>query len=450
MIRFMLKLLGICAILLLILAISMLRRVDRTPYQETAFYAAMDQRLDSLQKNLKLNSDSSMLIGWSSENITPDDTVPLAGFGGRDPKEMTGIHDSSFVRTILLQNHHDKVAFISADLLIIHPELSRAVWAALPEGWRPSNVYFTATHTHSGQGGWAPGSVGYLFAGEYDSARVKFLATKILKSIRDAETNLRPGTIAAGEMEVSHLVKNRLVKDQGIIDPWLKAVLFMQDSAKALFTFYSAHATSFGPDNHQLSGDYPAALVQRLKEQTDLDLVAFGAGAVGSMGLKADLSGEKGIHYTAFHLADQLQLFMQMGGGFLKPDITTLQLTVPMREPEFKLTKNIALRSYLFDKAFGAYSTHLSVAIIGQCIFIGMPCDFSGELAVPLYEKARDLGYELIITSFNGDYDGYVIKDDWYDLSRYESRTMSWYGPDAGSYFSEIISRVIDSIHAHS
>jgi len=104
------------------------------------------------------------------------------------------------------------------------------------------------------------------------------------------------------------------------------------------------------------------------------------------------------------------------------------------------------LRPYLFKWAFGNYPHYVSVMVLGETLLIGMPCDFSGELAVPLYEKARALGYQLIITSFNGDYAGYVIKDEWYDLPKYEARTMSWYGPYAGQYFTEIINRIISTI----
>jgi hypothetical protein len=75
---------------------------------------------------------------------------------------------------------------------------------------------------------------------------------------------------------------------------------------------------------------------------------------------------------------------------------------------------------------------------------LGFPCDFSGELAVFLYEYAQKQGLNLIITSFNGGYIGYVPHDQWYDINKYETRTMTWYGHDTGDYLTEIAKRIID------
>ena len=83
---------------------------------------------------------------------------------------------------------------------------------------------------------------------------------------------------------------------------------------------------------------------------------------------------------------------------------------------------------------------------LGNILLIGTPCDFSGELAVPLYEFARQRGLELIITSFNGGYIGYITDDKWYDLEKYETKTMNWYGPGNGRYFTEIIKKLIEAI----
>ena len=51
---------------------------------------------------------------------------------------------------------------------------------------------------------------------------------------------------------------------------------------------------------------------------------------------------------------------------------------------------------------------------------------------------------DLVITSFNGGYAGYVTKDEWYDLNKYETRTMNWYGHEIGKYMSESITKIIN------
>ena len=46
-------------------------------------------------------------------------------------------------------------------------------------------------------------------------------------------------------------------------------------------------------------------------------------------------------------------------------------------------------------------------------------------------------------TSFDGSYVGYITEDSHYDLNRYETRVMNWYGPQNGQYFQEIINSIL-------
>lgn len=449
MFRIFLKILVPVVLLLTMIAIALIQVVDRTPYQQRSFYQVMDQRLDSLAGSYAApRSDSSLQIGWSRVNITPPSPVPLAGYGARDPKLMEGVNDSSYVRTIVFQNSFAQVAIVTADLLIIHPELAQEVWIRLQNGWQKDQVYFSATHTHSGQGGWAPGLVGRLFSGTYDPERVRMLAKAIVQSIEKASDQMAPGAIAVGELSIDNLVKNRLVKEKGTVDPWMKVIRMKKNDQEGLLSFYSAHATCFGHDFRQLSGDFPARLCEQLMADSLINFAAYGAGAVGSMGPAVDRKNQQNaVNEMARQLKEQLDLYRMLAAGrWQQPSLRTIQLKLPMRAPQFKLSKHLALKPYVFRALAGEYAHYLSVLVMGRTMMVGMPCDFSGELAVPLYEYARDRDLNLIISSFNGDYAGYVIKDEWHDLPKYEARTMSWHGADAGAYLSEVTKRLIDII----
>ncbi|XOV92492.1 MAG: hypothetical protein ACFHWX_20090 [Bacteroidota bacterium] len=176
------------------------------------------------------------------------------------------------------------------------------------------------------------------------------------------------------------------------------------------------------------------------------DYSLYGASAVGSMGPVAPGEGWERANKYAEQVSKQMQ-FLPMITGFQDVlSISSFKLPLPLREPHVKITKNWAVRPYLFKKLAGDYQVQISVLKLGSTVLVGIPADFSGELALPLYEKARDLGLNLIITSFNGGYIGYVVNDEWYDLNKYESRSMSWYGPDNGAYLSEIIERILQIV----
>ena len=62
----------------------------------------------------------------------------------------------------------------------------------------------------------------------------------------------------------------------------------------------------------------------------------------------------------------------------------------------------------------------------------------SGELSGVFYEKweqlAQSKGLNLIVTTFNGGYIGYITPDSLYDENFHEVREMNWYGPVLSSY----------------
>lgn len=436
---------------LLLIAILCLQPVDRTPYQEEAYYKKMMARIDSLYKDRvpPVKSDT-LLIGWSKVNITPRETTPLAGFGGRDPKTYASIRDSIYIRTVVFDDGKRRVAYVTADLLIMPPEVTRHLKKALPEiGWNMQRVFLSATHSHSSIGGWAPGLVGDLFTGEYNPEVPKKLATGIISGIQTAQENLAAGYLSYNDLQVPELVKNRLAKEEGTIDPNFKIIGLLSGDRSAYLTSYSAHATCLSRHTHEVSGDFPGRLVANLEEQETIDFALYTAGAVGSMGprtIEVEDEYDEVIDFSE-KLTGYVKMLELLGPDYVADvGIDFWRIPLEIRPPMAKISRNIALRPWLFHFFFGEYPIELSFLQLGNTIFIGLPGDFSGELALPLYESAREKGLNIVINSFNGGYIGYIIKDQWYDLSKYEARTMSWYGPDNGAYISKVIEKIIEKI----
>ena len=120
------------------------------------------------------------------------------------------------------------------------------------------------------------------------------------------------------------------------------------------------------------------------------------------------------------------------------------RVPIYLRGPQMRLNKNFALRPKLFNKLFGNMQMYINKLQIGNLVFIGMPCDFSGELTYNIEPKAKEMGLALHLTSFNGGYGGYITEDKWYELDAYETRTMGWFGPGNGNFFSEIGRRLLE------
>ncbi len=437
--------------MIIVIVNSSITWIDRTPYEESNFYRRMADRIDSLQNSLIPTVPDSVSIGWSKVPLVPDTNLPLAGYGARDPMEMQGIHDSTFIRTIVLTNGNSKAAIVSADLLIIHPEVRLALANVIEDSdWTLDEIFLTATHTHSGIGAWAPGPVGKMFAGEYDRTVVDWITRHIVKSINEAASTTSKGGLAYGELSVPDLIKNRLVGLRGTTDPLLKILLMQNERGKGIHGIYGAHATCLDMNFTELSGDYPAYFNAALEIKSEVDYAGFSAGAVGSMG-PADLNVKNldKARRIGVSLADQTSMLMMLGPPFTYiGSIRSYSIELELRDPQVKISQNLRIRPWLFESLFGDYSQKLSILQINDLLIVGTPCDFSGELSTPLYKYARSKGLNLIITSFNGGYIGYVTADSWYDQNKYETRTMNWFGFDTGAYLSEIITKIVD-IHTN-
>jgi hypothetical protein len=63
-----------------------------------------------------------------------------------------------------------------------------------------------------------------------------------------------------------------------------------------------------------------------------------------------------------------------------------------------------------------------------------------------LYRQLSAENINLMVTSFNGSYIGYIIPDQHYDLPHQEARELNWFGPYTGSYVTEMMNRLLDLI----
>jgi neutral ceramidase len=82
--------------------------------------------------------------------------LPLAGFGNRNGRPATGVHDDLFVKAVALRVGNRLGIMVGADALIIpRPVADDAAQQLEKElGLRREQIYLSATHTHCSLGGW--------------------------------------------------------------------------------------------------------------------------------------------------------------------------------------------------------------------------------------------------------------------------------------------------------
>lgn len=439
-------LLGFLALIIIVLVFS-IAPVDRTDYRQMSYYQQMNNSLMAWKPTN--DTVNTFKAGWAMVNLTPPKPTPTAGYGDRQGRPYQFVRDSVYVRAVVLSNASKPIAIISCDLLIFPPEVSIALKEKLKTiGFDWSQIYVGTTHTHNSLGAWGKNAVGELFAGKYNQETVNYIANKVIEAIIKAQQNQQFAKVGFAEINAKEFVFNRLVGDKlGTTDPMIRILKIEKQTGEvAILTTFSAHATTLNADKNFLSADYPGELVKQISKSADF--AVFMAGAVGSTG---PVGEEK---------KDDFEQMKQISEGLsakILQEISTINcqeikvlslnnFEVALREPQVRFAKNWRFRPWVFKNLFGDYPAEIKALRIGNNVMIGTPCDYSGELMPEILQTAQSKKLNLIVTSFNGGYIGYVTHDRHYDLEAYETRVMNWYGQQNGIYFQEIIQQILKKL----
>jgi neutral ceramidase len=433
-------LLGILVAIGVFLVVSV-APVDRTLPEGQPFYSEMMSRIDSLVRLNEPGDTTGFQVGFGKASITPAYPTATAGYVKRKGAHFTGIRDSVFVRTMVVQQGESKVAITSLDLLIIPPLLFNRLSAELPKiNFSIGHVYLGATHTHNGVGQWDDHLVGEVYAGDFDPQLIEFITGQILVSIQQASATLREATLLYGKIPVPEAVTNRLIKN-GPVDSLLHVLKVNRaDGATGILTSFSAHATCMSSADLRLSRDYPGVLVDKL-EESGYTFAMFMAGAVGSHAPKPVPDGDEKITTMGNLLYEAVQqtAFTPLENSGLQ----FYRIPLLLGKQQIKVLPNWRIREWLSLMLMGKHESALTVLRLGDAVLLGTPCDFSGMLTTPVYEHAAQYSRHAFVTSFNGGYIGYITPDNLYDLEKYETQTMNWHGPGNGAYLTTCLERIV-------
>ncbi len=261
-----------------------------------------------------------------------------------------------------------------------------------------------------------------------------------------AAAQLKPSSINYFEADANEYVENRLDPEHGQVDGMIRGLkISRDDGSKGLMISYSAHPTNISHLSRALSGDYPSSIVRKA-ERKDFDFAMFASSTIGSHRVK-------GIPDTEFAMCDSLaeKLYKKVSSAQMIPikdsTISTSVVQIDYGPSQLHLLQNYKVRDWVFQWLFRKLHGDIRYLKIGNIILLGTPCDFSGEIYTRdgLEKITTHQNEKLFITSFNGDYVGYITYDDYYGHSEQEEvMAMNWVGPHYGSYYSQIVKKIIE------
>lgn len=437
--------------------LAVLRPVDDTPYFLADSFQETIARLDSLSQNLNVHS-GRIEVGMAKASLLPQTSsltrkgaatqqagVPLAGYGDRQSAPATNVHDSLFAKAIAVRVGGRTNVLVSLEALIVPVEIADAVAARANDllGLERGDILFSATHTHSGIGAWGEGWLAEQFAGGYNPAIRAWLVEQTVLSISSAVADLQPGKFGHASFHAPAYVKNRLVGELGRVNDIFDLAIFRQsDGDLAVLGSYAAHATVLSAQNMAFSGDYPGYWYRAIERQVP-GMAVFFAGSVGSHGPVTANRDFEEARQLGEALADSVLAHLPYVE--MHDSIFTATLTLPVTLPELQVraTSSIRVHPVLAGQMMRPGRIFLQAFRFGDLLWLSTPCDFSGELALDLKNAANVQGRQLLISSFNGGYIGYLVPGKYYHYRSYESRIMSWFGPAMGDYFMHLSRRML-------
>ena len=270
---------------------------------------------ESMQPSVNLNLDS-FSVGYSRIDITPNCSVPMAGYGATSKRLSQNIQDYLYATAVAVHDGQGStLVFLNVDLQrasdvildSIRPQLAKIT--GLPE----NAFHLNATHTHSGP----DVQSSHVSVAPYMEILLSRLIQVVLESLED----LKPATMWAGSIETEGLnfvrhyyhvdengekvyfgdnhgtsVINATTAHTSNPDETMYMVKFQREGAKdvCLINWRAHPHWTGGSTLYNISSDFVGAFREAFELQTDC-LFSYWQGAAGNINEKSRIASENQV-----------------------------------------------------------------------------------------------------------------------------------------------------------
>ncbi len=245
----------------------------------------------------------SLTAGYGLSRITPPPAVRLAGYAARTANS-NGVHDELYVRALTLNAGECSLAILSVDVLALDSAFVALARADISSatGLAPSAIMIAATHTH---GGPVTASMFSPDAQAIDLKYMECLRTGIVQAVEAAWESRFRARIGIGSAHAADIGGNRHCLN-GATDPGLGLLRItdLNEHTRAVCINYACHPTVLGPDNLQVTADFPGFAVARIAET-----LGHGGFAMFLNGAAGNISVGRSPEATALGLASPGRTF---------------------------------------------------------------------------------------------------------------------------------------------
>ena len=355
-------------------------------------------------------------VGYARVDITPQTSVPMAGFGRTSQRMSRNIRDNLYASAIaisdgtgetviILQMDLQRASNITVD--VVRPMVS--VETGIPQ----DNILLHGTHTHSGpdlNNTKEPSLVAYI----------DYLNPRLIQVCLDALNDMKPAEMYYGSVETNglnfvkhykHTTASGEVKYFGdnfgtqVLDAttthateadqtmWL--LQFKREGDKdVILANWRAHPTLTGSStSYNLSADYPGTFRLALEAQYDCYLTYFN-GAAGNMNAKSRISSEMAAADVDQHGALMADYALQALQNMTKAETTNIGIKQTVLDMECNhTTDNLLLMAKQINAMWNQGATFSECAEAGKPYGIRSPY-FAGAI-ISRSQRGESMDVEL-------------------------------------------------------
>ena len=413
----------------------------------------------------QLGRPEQLSANVSRVNLTPplEWQYSLGGYGERMSKPAAGIHDSIWVKALVIKDAQKKYALITMDILALPPNVKPEVLTLLAAGgWKSDNLMLLPSHSHASLDMSAINDKNNLnnpYIGFYDPRLLEFVVNAIVKAVKQADQDYKLVKIGTGREEVSGMNRNRRGENGVDEDLTVTRIDLGDNKPLAVLVNWTAHPTITGSEDMLVSGEWPGFLQKELENLIDNNVLCmYFNGAEGDQSYV--LKSREGDHYQqaeAYGKAMAAKAFSTY--NTLKPapisvfayNSVTCKLPEPRLHPGFADTGgeeygiNEQSAPYIFEAMCPA-STEISALRLGDLLIVGAPGEMTYSLGGYIKKQLESKGVAYpVIGGLANEWLSYILSPAQYAKGGYEA-SVSFYGPELGPLISQSMMKAAGSL----
>ncbi len=407
-------------------------------------------------------TNTPLLAGWSTAEITPDIPCWMGGYGART-EPANAIHDPLYAHALALGTQVQPFVIIVCDLINVDETMVQEVRQRIAAHHPGAIVWLGATHTHSGPD-----------ITHNDRERIIMDAGS---AARDAIARMHPALARWASGAIKGIATNRDHPEQSA-DIALDLLCFYdtgeQAQPNALYGSFPCHPTVMGANSLAISADLPGAFRRQLKARLGNDVwIGLATGAAGDISTRHTRQGQgfdelerlgellahqaHDLLSTAQSLALDLPLVretviaLEPKAPFSPATLAEYTQSVQERMSEARQAGNTAQARTLETTLQGIQAAQklaleergrnvaIAVALLGELALVAVPGELYNRLGAAIKEASDRCA---LLLGYTNGYVGYIPAHEAYDEMDYEV-LMSPFAPGSGERLVEEIEKML-------